>query len=108
MRTFALTTIAAVAALNGLLGYCGQRIADSMVCRLQTYGATLPAVTAFALALPPYFYLLGIGAGLVAILGFWRPIAEYKLFAASFGLLFLDIGILLASHYAFTLVATRM
>ena len=94
--------------LNGLLGHCGQNIADSMAVRLETYGATVPAVTVLALALPPYFYFLGVGAGLVAVLGFWRLVSEQKVMGSSFGLLVLDIAILLGSHYAFTLVATRM
>jgi hypothetical protein len=52
MRTFALTGLVGVAALNGFLGHFGQGLADNMELRLQTYGATVPAITVFALALP--------------------------------------------------------
>ena len=108
MRTFALAVLTFVAALNGFLGYCGQYLADSMRLRLQTYGATVPAITVMALNLPPLFYLVGVAALLVGALGLWRVIAANKMIYAAFVFLVLDIATLLASHFAFTYVAIRM
>ena len=108
MRTFALAVLTSVAALNGFLGYCGQYLADGMRLRLQTYGATVPAITEMALALPPLLYVVGVAALLCAALGLWRVIADSKLIYAAFAFLVLDIATLLASHFAFTYVAIRM
>jgi hypothetical protein len=108
LRTFALTALFGLAALNGFLGHVGQTLADNMRLRLQTYGATVPAITVMALGLPPLFYVVGVVALLAAVLGLWRAIADNKLIYAAFAFLVLDIATLLVSHFAFTYVAIRM
>ena len=108
MRTFGLTGLVGVAALNGFLGHFGQGLADNMRLRLQTYGATVPAITVMALGLPPLFYVVGVAALLFAALGFWRVVTGNKLIYAAFAFLVLDIATLLASHFAFTYVGIRM
>ena len=108
MRTFALTALLGVAALNGFLGQFGQYLADNMRLRLQTYGATVPAITVMALALPPLFYVVEVAALLFAALGRWRVVADNKMIYAAFAFMVLDIATLLASHFAFTYVAIRM
>jgi hypothetical protein len=108
MRTLALAALVGVAALNGFLGQVGQSLADKMGLRLQTYGATVPAITEMALALPPWFYVVGVVALLFAALGLWRVIADNKMIYAAFAFLVLDIATLLVSHFAFTYVAIRM
>jgi hypothetical protein len=108
MRTFSLTALVGVVALNGLLGHCAQSLADNMRLRLQTYGATVPAITEFALALPPLFYVVAIAALSFAALGLWREITDSMMIYAAFAFLVLDIALLLVSHFAFTYVAIRM
>lgn len=108
MRTFALAALAFGVALNFFLGYCGQSLADSMRVRLQTYGAKVPAVAELALALPPWFYVVGVAALLSAGLGLGRVLANRVMLYAAFAFLVLDIILLFASHFAFTYVAIRM
>lgn len=108
MRAFALAALTFEVALNGFLGYGGQYLAAGMRVRLQTYGATVPAVAELALALPPWFYIVGVAALLSAGLGFRRVIADLVMVYAAFAFLVLDIAILFASHFAFTYVAMRM
>ena len=108
MRTFALTMLATGVALNGFLGYWGQSLADGMRVRLQTYGATVPAVTMMALALPPWLYVAGTAALLCAVLGQRGLIAENTMVYAAFAFLILDIALLFSSHFAFTHVAMRL
>ena len=108
MKTFALATLASAALLNGFLGYGGQSLADQMQVRLQTYGATVPAVAVMALALPPFFYAVGAAALGCAVLGRRRLLADRAMLCASFACLLLDIALLYASHFAFTYVAIRM
>ena len=102
MRTFALTMLTTEVALNGFLGYWGQSLADGMRVRLQTYGATVPAVTVMALALPPLFYVIGAAALLCAVLDQRRVISENTMVYAAFVFLILDIAVLCSSHFAFT------
>jgi hypothetical protein len=108
MRVFATTALTSGAVLNGCLGYCGQNLADRMRMRLETYGATVPAVTVLALALPPWFYVTAVAALLCAVLGLRHVITESWMLYAAFGLLLVDIAILLTSHFAFTHAAIRM
>ena len=108
MRTIALTMLATGVALNGFLGYWGQSLADGMRVRLQTHGATVPAVTMMALALPPLFYVVGAAALLCAVLGQRRVIADNTMVYAAFAFLVLDIVMLFSSHFAFTFVAVRV
>ncbi len=108
VRTFAIGALASGAALNGLLGYWGQLLSESMAIRLQHYGATVPWITVMALRVPPLYYIVGAAALLCAVLGLCRVISENKMLYAAFAFLLLDIAILLASHFAFTYVAIRM
>jgi hypothetical protein len=108
MRTIALTGLGGVVALNGLLGYAGQHLADMMNLRLQHYGATVPAMTVLALSLPPAFYGLAVIGLLVLGLGLWRVLSEGKMVCAAFGFFILDIAILLLLLWGVTHVAVRM
>lgn len=108
MRKIALTGLGGVVALNGLLGYAGQQLADMMNLRLQHYGATVPALTVLALALPPGFYVVGIIALLVLGLGIWRVLSDGKMVCAAFACLILDNAVLLISLWGVTHVAVRM
>ena len=108
MRTIALTGLGGVVALNGLLGYAGQHLADMMSLRLQHYGATVPALTVLALALPLGFYVVGAIALLVLGLGLWRVLSDGVMVCATFVFLILDIAVLLMLLWGVTHVAVRM
>src|SRR5512136_1661578 len=108
MRKIALIGLGGVVALSGWLGYATQHFADMMNLRLQHYGATVPALTVLALALPPGFYVAGIIALLVLGLGIWRVLGDGKMVCAAFALLTLDIAVLLLSLWGVTHVAVRM
>jgi hypothetical protein len=108
MRKIALTGLGGVVAINGLLGYAGQHLADMMNLRLQHYGATVPALTVLALALPPGFYVVGAIALFVLGLGCWRVPSDGKMVCAAFAVLTLDIACLLMLLWGVTHVAVRM
>src|SRR5690242_11722903 len=72
MKTFALTMLTTVVALNILVGYCAQNLADSMRVRMRTYGATVPAITVMAIDSPPLFYLAGAVALACLLFGGFR------------------------------------
>ena len=108
MRTIALTGLGGVVALNGLLGYAGQHLADMMNLRLQHYGATVPALTVMVLALPPGFYVVAVIGLLVLGLGIWRVLSDGKMVCAAFAFLIFDIAMLLLLLWGVTHVAVRM
>ena len=108
MRKLALTILGAVVALNGLLGYATQQLADMMNLRLQHYGATVPALTVLALGLPPVFYGLAVIGLFVLGLGIWRVLSDGKMVCAAVAFLILDIAILLVLLGGITHVAVRM
>ena len=68
----------------------------------------MPAVAELALALPPWFYVVGVAALLSAGLGLGRMLANQVMVYAVFAFLVLDIILLFASHFAFTFVPMRM
>lgn len=108
MRKIALTGLAGVVAFSGLLGCAGQHLADMMNLRLQHYGATVPALTVLALALPPGFYVMGSVALLVLGLGIGRVLSDGKMVCAAFAFLILDSAVLLMMLWGVTHVAVRM
>ena len=108
MRKTALTVLGGVAALNGLLGYASQNLADMMNLRLQHYGAKVPALTLFALAVPPGFYVVGALALLTLGLGIRRIGSEDRMVWTAFALLTLDVAVLLLLLWGITHVAVRM
>jgi hypothetical protein len=108
MRKIALTGLGGVVALSGLLGCAGQHLADMMNLRLQHYGATVPAVTVLAMALPPGFYVVGGVALLILGLGIGRVLSDGKMVRAAFTFLIFDIAVLLMLLWGVTHVAVRM
>jgi hypothetical protein len=108
MRKSALTGLGAVVVLNGLPGHAGQDIADMMNLKLQHYGATVPALTVWALSLPPGFYVVGVMSLLVLGLGLWRVLSDGLMVCAAFACLILNIAVLLMMLRGVTFVAVRM
>jgi hypothetical protein len=108
MRRIAFTALVGIIALNGFLGYYGQYFADQMRHTLKYYGATVPALTVMALALPPGFYLLGFLALLVLGLSIGRVLTDAKMILAALGCLVLDIATLFVLLWGVIHVAIRM
>jgi hypothetical protein len=108
MKKIALIGLGGVVALSGMLGCATQHFADMMNLRLQHYGATVPAVTVLALALPPGFYVVGAIALFVLGLGLWRLLSDGVMVCAAFAFLILDIAVLLMLLWGVTHVAVRM
>ena len=108
MRKIALTVLGAAAALNGLLGYASQQLADMMNLRLQHYGAKVPALTVWALGLPPGFYIVAVLALIALGLGSGRVLRDGEMVCTAFALLILDVAVLLLLLWGITHVAVRM
>jgi len=108
MRNMALAGLGGVAVLNGLLGYASQHLADMMNLRLQHYGAKVPALTMWALGLPPGFYVVGVLALLALGFGFGRVLRDSEMVCTAFALLVCDVAVLLLLLWGITHVVVRM
>ena len=101
MRTFSIALLSGLAALNCLLGYLTHQLAGPMYRAFMQHGTDLPLLTAIAVHLPPWFYVLAVAALLVICFGFWRRPADYKLVYAAVALLIVDVAGLLASFWGY-------
>jgi hypothetical protein len=101
MRTFSIALLSGLAALNCLLGYLTHQLAGPMYRAFTQYGTDLPLLTALAVHLPPWFYVLAVAALLVICLGLWRRLPDHKLVYAAVALLIVDVAGLLASLWGY-------
>jgi glucose dehydrogenase len=104
MRAFAISTLVGITALNCLLAYSSEFLANEMRMSLHGFGIKQPGLTATALMLPPWFYAVAALALLVAGLGLWRRLREDKLVYSIVAFLAVDVGGLLWLLWGFTVV----
>jgi len=92
MRAFGLTALVFLGILNGFLAYSCQALADELHRTFTHSGIKLSQLSRVALALPPWFYVMGAIAIALASVAFWRRALDRKLVYSAFALLLFDVA----------------
>jgi len=95
MRRLALTASFAIGLLNCFLAYSGQHLSSQVRQFVADHKTKLSYFSIYALAVPPWLYLLAAVAITIGLLGVMRRLNESAIVYSALALLFLDVLALL-------------